>query len=171
MTDISRLRKRPFEADAAASGRAGNEIDIVGCATVSYSSEDPAHPNPRAPSQRGAAPRARPRRARGPTSPSRPGSSRACLGLERVRVASGLGGAFREIARHQTLALYEDRIALSSGALARWPWCSPGTPLCSRWDREFESPLLQRRVCLSSEPRGCRRKAPQFGGGLRWLGT
>jgi F5/8 type C domain len=44
MTDISRLRKRPFEADAAASGRAGNEIDIVGCATVSYSSEDPAHP-------------------------------------------------------------------------------------------------------------------------------
>ena len=44
MTDISRLRKRPLEADAAASGRAANEIDIVGCATVSYSSEDPAHP-------------------------------------------------------------------------------------------------------------------------------
>lgn len=44
MTDISYLRKRPLEADAAASGRAANEIDIVGCATVSYSSEDPAHP-------------------------------------------------------------------------------------------------------------------------------
>src|ERR1700730_15045622 len=44
MTDIPRLRKRPLEADAAASGRAANEIDIAGCATVSYSSEDPAHP-------------------------------------------------------------------------------------------------------------------------------
>jgi hypothetical protein len=44
MTDISRLRKRPLEADAAASGRAANEIDIVSRATISYSSEDPAHP-------------------------------------------------------------------------------------------------------------------------------
>ena len=44
MTDIPRLRKRPLEADAAASGRAANEIDIVSRATVSYSSEDPAHP-------------------------------------------------------------------------------------------------------------------------------
>jgi hypothetical protein len=44
MTDIPRLRKRPLEADAAASGRAANEIDIARCATVSYSSEDPAHP-------------------------------------------------------------------------------------------------------------------------------
>src|ERR1700680_2801979 len=44
MTDISRIRKRPLEADAAASGRAANEIDIAGCATVSYSSEDPDHP-------------------------------------------------------------------------------------------------------------------------------
>jgi hypothetical protein len=42
MTDIPRLRKRPLEADG--SGRAANEIDIAGCATVSYSSEDPAHP-------------------------------------------------------------------------------------------------------------------------------
>ena len=44
MTDLPRLRKRPLEADAATSGRAANEIDTVGCATVSYSSEDPAHP-------------------------------------------------------------------------------------------------------------------------------
>ena len=44
MTDIPRLRKRPLEADAAGSGRAANEIDIAGYATVSYSSEDPAHP-------------------------------------------------------------------------------------------------------------------------------
>jgi hypothetical protein len=44
MTDISRLRKRPLEVDAATSGRAANEIDIVGCATISYSSEDSAHP-------------------------------------------------------------------------------------------------------------------------------
>jgi F5/8 type C domain-containing protein len=44
MTDIPRLRKRSLEADAAASGRAANEIDIVSRATVSYSSEDPDHP-------------------------------------------------------------------------------------------------------------------------------
>jgi hypothetical protein len=44
MTDIPRLRKRPLEADAAVSGRAANEIDIVSRATISYSSEDPAHP-------------------------------------------------------------------------------------------------------------------------------
>jgi F5/8 type C domain-containing protein len=44
MMDSPRLRKRPLEADAAASGRAANEIDIAGRATVSYSSEDPAHP-------------------------------------------------------------------------------------------------------------------------------
>jgi hypothetical protein len=44
VTDRPRLRKRPLEAAAAMSGRAANEIDIVGCATVSYSSEDPAYP-------------------------------------------------------------------------------------------------------------------------------
>jgi len=44
MTDISRIRKRPLEADPAASGRAANEIDIAACATISYSSEDPDHP-------------------------------------------------------------------------------------------------------------------------------
>jgi hypothetical protein len=44
MTDISRIRKRPLEADPAASGRAANEIDIAARATISYSSEDPDHP-------------------------------------------------------------------------------------------------------------------------------
>jgi hypothetical protein len=44
MTDLSRLRKRPLEADAAASAHAADEIDIVGCASLAYSSEDPAHP-------------------------------------------------------------------------------------------------------------------------------
>jgi hypothetical protein len=44
MTDLSRLRKRPLETDAATSARAAGEIDIVGCATIAYSSEDPAHP-------------------------------------------------------------------------------------------------------------------------------
>ena len=39
-----------------------------------------------------------------------------------------------------------------------------------RWDREFESGLLQQPVCLSGEPRGCQRKAPHFGGGLRAAG-
>jgi hypothetical protein len=44
VTDLPRLRKRPLEADAATSGRAANEIDIVGCTAIAYSSEDPAHP-------------------------------------------------------------------------------------------------------------------------------
>ena len=44
MTDSSRLRKRPLEAEAATSARAAGEIDIAGCATIAYSSEDPAHP-------------------------------------------------------------------------------------------------------------------------------
>jgi hypothetical protein len=44
MTDPSRLRKRPLEADAAASARAAGEIDIAGCATIAYSSENPARP-------------------------------------------------------------------------------------------------------------------------------
>jgi hypothetical protein len=37
-------------------------------------------------------------------------------------------------------------------------------------DREFESGSLQQPVCLSGEPRGCMRKAPHFGGGLRMAG-
>jgi hypothetical protein len=44
MTDLSRLRKRPLEADAATSGRAADEVDITGCATIAYSSENAAHP-------------------------------------------------------------------------------------------------------------------------------
>ena len=44
MTDLSRLRKRPLETDAATNARAAGEIDIAGCATITYSSEDPAHP-------------------------------------------------------------------------------------------------------------------------------
>ena len=38
------------------------------------------------------------------------------------------------------------------------------------WDLEFESGFLQRPVCLSGDPRGCKRKAPHFGGGLRVAG-
>ena len=44
MTERSRLRKRPLETDTAAAARALGEIDIAACATVAYSSEDPAHP-------------------------------------------------------------------------------------------------------------------------------
>ena len=44
MTKLSRLRKRPLEADAQANTGATGEIDIAGGATVAYSSEDPAHP-------------------------------------------------------------------------------------------------------------------------------
>lgn len=43
MTDRAPLRKRPLAADGAASC-AGDEIDIAACATVAYSSEDPAYP-------------------------------------------------------------------------------------------------------------------------------
>jgi hypothetical protein len=35
---------------------------------------------------------------------------------------------------------------------------------------KFESVFLQQPVCLSSERRGCKRKAPHFGGGLRVAG-
>jgi hypothetical protein len=44
MTNLSRLRKRPLEADAEANARATGEIDIAGCATIAYSSELPDHP-------------------------------------------------------------------------------------------------------------------------------
>ena len=44
MTDLSRLHKRPLEADAAANAGATGEIDIAACAMIAYSSEDPAHP-------------------------------------------------------------------------------------------------------------------------------
>jgi F5/8 type C domain len=44
MTDPSPLRKRPLEADAATSVRDNDEIDIAGCATIAYSSENPVHP-------------------------------------------------------------------------------------------------------------------------------
>src|SRR5438477_8283413 len=42
MTDLPRIRKRPLDAEA--HGRGAGEIDIASCATVAYSSEDPAHP-------------------------------------------------------------------------------------------------------------------------------
>jgi hypothetical protein len=40
----------------------------------------------------------------------------------------------------------------------------------SRWDRQFESGLLQQAVCLGGERRGCTGKAPHFGGILRVAG-
>jgi F5/8 type C domain len=43
MTERPRLCKRPLEADAATTARV-DEIDIAGCASIAYSSEDPAHP-------------------------------------------------------------------------------------------------------------------------------
>ena len=44
MTERPRVRKRSLAADTAATGRPAEEIDIACCATVAYSSEDPAHP-------------------------------------------------------------------------------------------------------------------------------
>src|ERR1700726_504928 len=43
MTDPSPLRKRSLEADTATSVRDNDEINIAGCATIAYSSENPAH--------------------------------------------------------------------------------------------------------------------------------
>ena len=44
MTDPPRIRKRPARSYATTSARADGAIDIVGGATIAYSSEDPAHP-------------------------------------------------------------------------------------------------------------------------------
>jgi hypothetical protein len=44
MTERPRVRKRSLAADTATLGRAADEIDIACCATIAYSSEDPAHP-------------------------------------------------------------------------------------------------------------------------------
>jgi hypothetical protein len=44
MTERSPVRKRPLTADTATAVRAADEIDIAGSATITYSSEDPAHP-------------------------------------------------------------------------------------------------------------------------------
>src|SRR4030095_13529295 len=40
----SSLRKRQLEADGVTHARAADEIDIASCATIAYSSEEPAHP-------------------------------------------------------------------------------------------------------------------------------
>ena len=46
---------------------------------------------------------------------------------------------------------------LRSRAMVLWlAWGALSCPLRSRWDREFESPLLQRRVCKPSVPREIR---------------
>jgi hypothetical protein len=44
MTYRARLRKRLLEAEAATSAGTDNEINIVGCAAIAFSSESPAHP-------------------------------------------------------------------------------------------------------------------------------
>jgi hypothetical protein len=40
----STLRKRQLEADGVTSARVADEVDIASCATIAYSSENPAHP-------------------------------------------------------------------------------------------------------------------------------
>ncbi|HEX3521034.1 MAG TPA: discoidin domain-containing protein [Stellaceae bacterium] len=44
MTKRPGVRKRSLAVDTATVGRAADEIDIACCATIAYSSEDPAHP-------------------------------------------------------------------------------------------------------------------------------
>jgi hypothetical protein len=43
-TERPRVRKRSLAVDTTTVGRAADEIDIACCATIVYSSEDPAHP-------------------------------------------------------------------------------------------------------------------------------
>jgi hypothetical protein len=43
MTNLSRLRKKLLDAEATTDAGTADEIDIVGCATIAYSSENPAH--------------------------------------------------------------------------------------------------------------------------------
>jgi hypothetical protein len=53
------------------------------------------------------------------------------------------------------------------------PWrhrAGAAVVLTLRWDQRFESAFLQQPVCLSGEPRGWKRKAQHFGGGLRVAG-
>ena len=52
--------------------------------------------------------------------------------------------------------------------MRRQPKAQTLAPLAG--NRGFESTSLQQAVCLSREPRGRKRKAPQFGGGLRVAG-
>jgi hypothetical protein len=40
----STLRKRQLEVEGATRARAADEVDIASCATIAYSSENPAHP-------------------------------------------------------------------------------------------------------------------------------
>jgi F5/8 type C domain len=40
----SNLRKRQLEAEGVTIARAADEVDIASCATIAYSSENPAHP-------------------------------------------------------------------------------------------------------------------------------
>jgi hypothetical protein len=42
MTNPSRLRKKLLEAAAMTNAGTDDEIDIVGCATIAYTSENPA---------------------------------------------------------------------------------------------------------------------------------
>jgi hypothetical protein len=44
MRNLSRLRKKLLDAEATTDVGTADEIDIVGCATIAYSSENPAHP-------------------------------------------------------------------------------------------------------------------------------
>ena len=44
MKNPSRLRKKPLAAGATMSASVADAIDIAGCATIAYSSENPRHP-------------------------------------------------------------------------------------------------------------------------------
>jgi hypothetical protein len=51
------------------------------------------------------------------------------------------------------------------------PMWRPSERWRSRWDGEFESPLLQQAVCLSGERRDCTGKPRTLAAFCGWLGT
>jgi hypothetical protein len=82
MTNLSRLRKKLLDAEAATDAGTADEIDIVGCATIAYSSE------PVFPVRAGTVSRPPPACGRSyvsATSHARAGSCTSAMGSVRVR--------------------------------------------------------------------------------------
>src|SRR5438309_4577976 len=105
----------------------------------------------------------------GPTGAREIGPHRGGGGKREKAISPGRGGAEEEIVNaHLSLGL--EIIPIVHRNYDGWTirWSLPARR--PTWDHEFESPFLQQPVCLSSEPRGCKRKAPHFGGGLRVAG-
>src|ERR1700730_7050774 len=96
---------------------------------------------------------------------------KACPGAGRGRSAGASRHSIGYMQRRSCHFLAARPIALS--VPPRWRTtghAGASDRTACRRDQGLESPLLQQPVCLSSERRGCKRKAPHFGGGLRVAG-